>query len=651
MHVKAGLPPRQFRSMLGMGSRKGSILPTCKLCKNTGLPGAKFCGACGTPFPDSRSGPEPDDGDLFGSLAPAQGERDLDDLFSSLPSAPSGDDVGDLFAALAEPPPPRSPGSGAGDLFGSDPAPAPTPARGKAADLDDFFGDGAPEISDLRPGLAAGPVAGADLFGGGDLFATSDPIGIDGLDAPTARGPAVPSPAARTSPAADLFSDAPARDDTLDDLFGGSQAIDPDRLFEGGSGLTGKQTKVGGRDELDDLFGTPASSPGRGPSGSPGTISISGDRPVDLSAPGAGGRRDELEDLFGVPDSTSGSIQSMSIAVPDLDESTSAQGSTAHAFEQLMQERGQEGGPGGAPDLESGDLLAEAHRVADGRTSADMPAEPAAAPGGRDRRKRARGPVLASAVAPPPEGLERLGEFATFAGTACLAGALVQHHVPQAAGVPAPGLALGAALVGGLLHMVTGFRFPLGFQARALTLAAAVVVLPHGLFPPVVTLPPAFLPITMILVLAAGIAHALENVLLARGLRIGLAIVGVYACLSLVRGAAIGTPYDELVLRRALAAPGLEGSLAPDRLALLLKAFDPLFLGVNLFLPAMALAALFDALVQLRRRWWGRLLTRTMTVALLALAIHANLGIYDRLGVPNLRSLATGKAPGGPAGP
>lgn len=643
-------------------------MPTCKLCKSTGLPGARFCGGCGTPFPDegpavaaagpgaAASAPSDDAAmdDLFASLgssgAPAagddladdlfgggaSGEAELDDLFSSLPDAPSeaGGDLADLFGAAP------------------DDATAPAPAAGKA-DLDDFFsGDADPEISGIMemPSPASG---GDDLFGSGgggdDLFAGpadgAEPFGI-----PDASDPGVAS---------------------VDDLFGaGAGAMDPDALFRP-TGATDKQAAVPAGDDFEDLFSDmrgdddssaaidltaeneaptglfDAASPddsfdavaafGAAPAAGAATEALLGpaDFPEPPSEVNTGG--DQLEDLFGMGTSSTDDpmVESLSAEIPDLDAPPAAAGgSTAEAFEQLMHERADDSAPQ-VPGLEPGDLLAEAHQAVDGGPASQTGGE---APQGRDRRQRPR-MRMAAGMAPEPSKVETLGEFLGFALAGLFTAGLLREVVPQAAQVPTPALGAGLVVGGGFLHFLSGLRLAPALQSRVMILVAAGLTLPHGLAA-TPTLPGRFLPLTMILVILAGVGHLLRNQLLALALRLTLAILGVYACLSLVGAAAADTPYEALVTRRVLEAPGLAETLGPARLELVLKAFDPLFLAVNFFLPAVLLAAAAELLLLARRKWWALAIERLVTVALVGGVLWVNLKLYAKLKVPNLLSLA-----------
>lgn len=562
-------------------------VPVCKLCKTTLIGGARFCGACGTPSADA--------GPPAGASRPSAKQKGGDDdLFAALGSPSNEATLDDLFSSL-----PDAAAQGAG--------------AGARADKKD-----GPRLDDLF----AAPATGEQVADLDDFFETGTI-----KEVPSATKPARPAPAPAKPP-------PPA-----DDLFGGTSPVaDPDTLFQP-TGRTGAIPTISAKaagGSLEELFGlaTPAAGP------APDL------RPPDRFDPMATSREPTVDSLPSMPD--------LSASVPGT---APPSGSTAAAFAALMSDRSEPSGPV-VPGLERGDVLAEAHRVADGLPSGDGHTAPRpepeagteeAAASPRDRRKGAaqRRPLGGTFLAPPETPTERLARLGGFLLAAGLAGFVAVPFVPLDQPYPGPTLGLGVAGIGVVVAAITKGTIPLEVQSRLLLLAAAVLVLPHGLVEVPAT-PPTLLPWVMLAILGAGVAHMLFSSLLATPLKLGFAIVGVYGCLSLAGALGPGTPYAELVTRRILVAPGLAPHLAPDRLELLLKAFDPLFVGVNFFLPAALAAAFFEVFALASRRWWGRTFAALFTCLALALGLMTGVKIADGLGVPNLRTLVKGELPAAP---
>lgn len=609
-------------------------------------------------------------------------DTDMGDLFASdagsprlsapapMPGLSSGDELEDLFASA----PPEIPGAAGDDLDDIFAASGP-------GDDGDFFGSGAPDaaeesMDDLfasgTGGLPAVSSTGGmdDLFASGsapaagrgdldDLFASGGGAGLDG---PTTTGPIVDSSAGMGGDLDDLFDtlDPSAADLSLDDMNPSPRPttdnlhtvdLAADALFAG-EGPTG-----GG--EFDDLFGSvevepdvsmpqfaaPRAGPGAAGTGA-GTIDVSaslGDIPP--RAPAA----DQLDDLFAAPPSDEPSVDSIdgpqagpygSLAGLPSDEVAADQ------VQSLLAES--EDNVPGVPGLEAGDLLAEAHQVADAgghRTYDDPPVtydfdddEPAA-PRPQDRRQARRKPRF-YALPPEPGRLAKAARVGGLLASSTLLAAALRMH-PQGASIPLAVLAPCVALAGGVaalfVYATTKMKLPMAVLSRGLALAAVGLVggqvIPAALGAGAEAWP-------MLLALAFAVGTVLELDVLFLSLRLSLAIVGVYSSMSLVTGLVHQTPYDELVVRRVLDAPGLVEHIPPDQVALALKAFDPLFVAANFFLPAVLVLTVLQALRDMTRRWWGLALTRLATATVAGLAVYWNLQQYQRLDVVNLLRLA-----------
>lgn len=664
-------------------------IPTCKLCKTLGLPGAKFCGACGTPY--GESGPAaPDASDaLFGSIARSSSEADLDDLFSSLPSPPEEeggpaqgaatqlfmDAVTDaegtgLFASTGGPGLEQSnfvasPGASRkpeevddlGDLFGG----------GDGGDsLDDLFGSKASIDPDRlfeatgTTGMQAAVPAGGDL---GDLFGS--------LPEPDPAPPPPPPPAPNPSQSAETVISQGPEDPTLefsafdreapppppstDDLFAAPPpsgalfdppAGDDDLFAEPGSGEApfDFQPPPGTPSSADDLF-----------SGDPddATLDISMSShmiqaPEGMQAPGPA-----MGDLF-EPESVSTDGAVFGQTVPDLHDvgveeliNLAADEVGEETMRHLVDDQEDVTNPA-VPGLEDGDLLAEAHLVADvgGRSfSPESTEQPEPGPHDdavppRPRDRRAQRPRVMFTTLPPDPGW--IGRAAGLAGVlvASLVTAMALRHDPRAAALTLPLMTMSLAIATGVAYFVALLVLKTKLSAEFFSRVLALGTLAFAY----TQVAPASLGIGdpaagMLLCILLGVGAVLWSHVLFLSLRISLGIVGVYSGLSLLTSLSQGIPYPELVTRRILEAPGLSAHLAPDRLALLLKGFDPLFLAVNLFLPLVVLLGVLEALYDLKKRWWGPAGVRLLQCLLTGAAVYLNLQLYQKMQVPNLLSL------------
>lgn len=698
-------------------------IPTCKLCKTPGVPGAAFCGACGTPYgaapPGAAAAP------AFATRGAAPDESDLDDLFSSLPSPPLGGAPAGGGAATQLFMDAVGPGE---DLFGA-PSPGASPQE-EVAELTDLFaspGAGTGNQARVRerppePGLvtniltASGPEDGGSLD---DLFGDTAAMDPDALFRSTGTTGTMQKVAPRSSAddLDDLFASAeaggppPNPDEALDDLFSGGAAsptgaaVSQDGLADlfgaGGEAQLFQQT---GGASTEDLFGNPAAgAPLSGAFAGPGApdddMPIFSDEAMEaadalfndartspIGAVGAFGNdfsdepdssapasatidvsmetfgaptaapAGDLESLFGMGAASAsgsrGGAPSFDATVPDL-------GATGEAFlgmpsddaaaaniQELMRSQEDDSAPA-VPGLESGDLIQEAHRVADGDGRGREPASHGDARGPHDdavppRPKDRRGGRRKAAFATLPPEPGWWGKLGALGGLLLASGFLSQalgHHPALRTLSPvvlASCLAIMAGVVYVFAYAALKIRLPVELQARCMALGGVAFVYTQVSSGELGVADPA---LAMLLCMAFAIGTVLESGLLFLSLRISLGIVGTYACLSLLTGVSQGLPYVELVTRRVLEAPGLAAHLAKDQLALVLQAFDPLFVAVNFFLPTVLVLGLLEALQFLWRRWWGLASTRLATCAVAGVALWLNLGLYQSLKVPSLRTL------------
>jgi hypothetical protein len=560
------------------------------------------------------------------------------------------------------------------DTSGSSVIAAPLSAEGNPGvvdDLDDLFGPSAdPQDSALDDLFGSSAAIDPDkLFDatGTTGLQSAIPAGdLDGLFQSLQAEPPPPPPTAETktlsgapdeenpfAAAATVVAPSPTSDPPADDLFASSQEIGGDFFGVESSPSPPESnlfdpppTASSPRLSANDLFG-----PEDEVDPEDATIDISMSSAAfaaPIPEPPPGGTRDlfeasgeaSSEDLFGrtvpeIPGDNEGLI--------DLAPSQLGENDMRH----LVEDQENESSPL-VPGLEPGDLLAEAHLVADadGRSMEPPSSDPAApaphedAIPPRPRAHQAKRVKPSFVTLPPDPGWP--GKVAGWGGTLVASGilAMALAHNPRAATLSVPILAACLAILSGMLfvftYAVAKIKLSAEFFSRVLTLSALAfaytMVDPSSLS----AHEPA---LGMLLCLLLGIGAVLWSHLLFLSLRVSLSIVGVYSCLSLLTGAAQGIPYLELVTRRVLQAPGLAAQLAPDRLALLLKAFDPLFLAVNFFLPVVFLLGVLEALYDLKKRWWGPALVRILQVLLTGAVIALNLRLYQQMKVPNLLPL------------
>ncbi len=648
-------------------------------------------------FGASETSPQDDMEDLFAAQAPVAtaptANDELDDLFGApLPEAPpASDEVDDLFSDLGDTSSPQpaaskapSPGMVTSilapqsatqteeflDLFG---------AAGSAIEPDQLF----KPTGSTGTMQAVGPLMtpGEDLvLGSANLSASTPGQDFDDLfsDAPSSP-PGMSPEEAPDDELNRLFADTPTSagvptgqysmdEGDLEDLFAEAPAGQATDLFSEAVMETSFPSIPNPNDPGSAARGAPPEAPGLfdaaptdefegdfssmgfavpGHANEDATIDISGSN-LSLPPVSPAQNADDLDDLFGVAPSGPQELNmSVDLGVNDLGPAAPMD-QAAHTVQELMQERPEENQPV-LLGLEDGNILEEAHAVADTGGREPLPEEESSTSfsteiideGGarpQTRRKKRRKPSFYP-VPPTPSPLSRAaGMVGLLAASTLLAGAVSHHPMTDGLGlaVLAPSLALGSGLVYVATYAVAKIRLPLELLARGMALAAAGFAF--------LQVAPALLSsggyaYGMILALGFGIGTLLESGLLYLSLRIALSILGVYSSLSLISGIARKAPYLELVTRRVLEAPGLAEQLSPDRLQLALKAFDPLFVAVNFFLPVVLAVSVLQGLSDGWKRWWTLALTRFLTAVIAGLAIYANLGMYRAQKVPNLLTL------------
>lgn len=739
-------------------------LPTCKLCKAQGLPGSKFCGACGTPYVEGdRIAAEREAQAARAAQAafpePPSQEDDLDDLFSSLPSAPleshlefkapaaaPGEATNLFHAATGEP------GAESFDdldqLFSSpSEAPAgPGPSAGESDDLSSLFSSApiAPRPRPTEPGMVTsiltGPVEGSEGHDPGsmedsNLFGSSiqamDPDSLFQATGKTGKMPAISAASTGSGDLDSLFDDLAGPGTTGQsggdfDLFADTPEApppaDPDDLFQDplppASGqevpLSSSFIASPGADptsDLDALFQSPETAPSGGASGGipsgvddlfasipdletsgvaetpfqptvaePSFESFETEEPslesfeadvfsdtaldpldpnfdanasMEIKAPLAAvpppqAQRDSLEDLFQAEDNAVFEEDPTNLDLgpaPPLPVDDFANPAYAH-----LASAEHAGAPPEMPNLEEADILATAHAVADGVPDSDFELPSTEIPDplpddgmvhrpARDRRTRRR-----SSFTPSPPKVGLLGWGGALGGLFC-ASAFLAHalrHHPSAGDLGVGLFATCLTVVGLLTHVISlsvlKKPFPLEAQSRIFLLvgvgflATSVPAASHQPWEP---------GLAMAVCLLLGVGHCIDNSRLALSVRYTFASVGVYSGLTLIQGLAIQSPiaYERLVQLRTIQAPGLAQKVGAGTAAKLLQAFDPLFVAVNFFLPAVALACLFELFFLAKQRWWSLVLIRATTLAVVGFAVFWNFRLYQKLNVPTLFTL------------
>ena len=153
-----------------------------------------------------------------------------------------------------------------------------------------------------------------------------------------------------------------------------------------------------------------------------------------------------------------------------------------------------------------------------------------------------------------------------------------------------------------------------------------------------------FRPFLLSLVVISGLHYIFSSRLLHRSFRYFLATMGIYSLTALIQGIASRQSYDTIIAQRQLELTGDASGAISSSSDLLLRAFEPTFIAVNCFIPILVIVLSFEAMRLLRHRLWkhaGHLLLATI---FFALTLFANTQIYERAGVPNLKSLVKGEA-------
>jgi hypothetical protein len=611
----------------------------------------------------------------------AGADADMDNLFGSggIPSLDSAAEPGtdsnelqDIFTS-PEPPPMATPDDDLDNLFAD---PGPTDAQ-PAVGADDLFGTGTPsappspggDMDDLFASTGAAPAPSGeddldDLFSGAGGGGGGGGGGLAFEEQPTSTGPVVDVAGSQgAGDLDDLFDslDPSADGFSVEDFApGGAETGDTRTVDLAADALFAGEGPAGAGDggQFDDLFGSATMEPdvsmpqltAPGPASAGGTIDVSASLGEIPPSQGAG----DLDDLFAAPSSTDDPSVDSIDAHPPATGSLAGLPSDGYAADQVqsLMAESDDNAPG-VPGLEAGDLLAEAHRVADagGRQTYEEPEdrfafmdevqeEEAVAPRPSDRRKPRKKPRF-YALPPEPGRLARLARLGGLLAASTLLAAAIRLH-PEGAALPlpvlAPCVALASGVIGLFVYAATKIRVPMGVLSRGLALAAVGLVIGKVVTPASLAAGAEAWP--MLLALGFSVGTVLELDVLYLSLRLSLAIVGVYSSMSLVMALVRETPYQELVIRRVLEAPKLAEHIPPDRVELALKAFDPLFVAANFFLPAVLVVTVLQALRDLTRRWWGMAFTRLATASIAGLAVYWNLQQFQQLEVPNLLTLA-----------
>jgi len=150
--------------------------------------------------------------------------------------------------------------------------------------------------------------------------------------------------------------------------------------------------------------------------------------------------------------------------------------------------------------------------------------------------------------------------------------------------------------------------------------------------------PAALRPLTMTLVVILGVFFVIRSRLLLRPLRYVTASLGVYSLVGLLTGIAAGRSYGEIISRRSLNL--IEGSAADTLIRQLLVGFEPTFVAVNCFIPLLVIILFFEASRLFINRFWAEGIHLLIACAIFAATLFFNMPLYEKHGIPSLRTLA-----------
>jgi ribosomal protein L40E len=159
-------------------------------------------------------------------------------------------------------------------------------------------------------------------------------------------------------------------------------------------------------------------------------------------------------------------------------------------------------------------------------------------------------------------------------------------------------------------------------------LFADKLTLPKGLAPELLQ------SIVMTLTLVAGIYGVINSKLLHRVFRYVLLTIGVYSLMGLLKGIAAGLSYEHTIELRQLVAQGNTSIISE-----LATLFEPTFVGVNLFLPLVAIILLFESMRLIMNKFFKESFPGLLLLVYIGGALFINIGIYERNNIPNLKRM------------
>lgn len=482
-----------------------------------------------------------------------------------------------------------------------------------------------------------------------DLFEIGGSSSAAQNDLFTVSSPSSPGGEVSSSDFDDLFPEAPQptagdgeqiTDSSLEALFDGvgqgdaphSGPSSPDLsdLFaEAGSAVNDSYPSDGADADLSDLFTAPT---GSGTAGSP---SASGSVDADLS------------DLFG--DTASGDRSSPASLENIFDDARQAPddgepvaGSTEAEFARLSASYASQEEPQ-TDERPSGDGVTDVDGLFE---DDDDEGEGSGSSRPRKSRKPAKKKRIRVVVVEKETWTKKIASFGLLVAVSLLAGLAVEPHLPMK--VPFAWAGLAGALI--LVSLVFRTALSRVYRIHMTTQLAFLVVtvltfMGHGVdgssTEPVLMgiVPARLLVYVMLLVMAQGIYFSLFNRLLWSGFRLAMAILGVYGSITLF--GAIFQPsslFLDLARARNLPAPASTIGMG-EALKVLFKAFEPLFVAVNVFLPALVIVAGLELFLHLWQKRWDKVLTVLLFLALFGTATWFDMRIYQQAGIENLKSL------------